>query len=104
MSHRFKSVGDEKQSYLISTSCKSTNSPFFFFLSTSILSSLRLRLSAMKRRKNTLGMATPRAMQMMASEALIRLFIPTVTSPTTPCMSMKERYRRCFSPRHLGQG
>ena len=34
-----------------------------------MLSSLRLRLSAMKRRKNTLGMATPRAMQMMASDA-----------------------------------
>lgn len=59
----------QSDDYLISTSCKSTNSPFFFFLSTSMASSLRLRLSAMKRRKNTFGIATPRAMQMMASEA-----------------------------------
>lgn len=31
---------------------------------------------------------------MMASDALIILFMPTVTSPTTPCISMKAKRAR----------
>ena len=83
--------------YFISTALKSTNSPFLRLRSTSILKSLRLRSPSIKRRKKMFGIATPRAMQTIASEALMALFMPTVTSPTTPCISMKAKRARYIS-------
>ena len=43
------------------------------------------------------GMATPIAMQRIISEAWMALFIATVTSPTTPRISMKANSARYIS-------